>query len=404
MTTEQDRRALVVGMGISGIATAIRLRQIGWEPVLVERAAQRRSGGYFVMLWGAGFAAAERLGMAENLPDHGAPGSVQWEIDRLGNRTRAPKVFVGYAGGPRSMLRGDVENAACAALPEDVEVRFSTVPTRIEQDAGGVDVTLRNTATGETATERFALVVGADGLRSTVRSLAFGPPERFLRRMGRITCAFQLSKPLTDLAQEDFAALLEPDRAMWIFGFADHLPTVLLTYRTDDVDAEFHKPFAQRLREVFGAEPTGRALGSVLDEVDAAEQVLFDSAEQVLLDTWHHGRVVLVGDSAWCVTLYSGMGVSAGLAGADLLGTELQRHPDDLATALAEWERKLRPPITDWQRMADGSRLLFNPGGRRDQLRRRMVVRGSGYPVVGPFVRRMVRRTRLSKNADVAAA
>ncbi|MFC5826091.1 hypothetical protein [Nonomuraea insulae] len=60
--SSSSRRALVVGLGVSGIATAIGLRRIGWDPVIVERAPGRRSGGYFV-LFGAGQAAARRLGI-----------------------------------------------------------------------------------------------------------------------------------------------------------------------------------------------------------------------------------------------------------------------------------------------------------------------------------------------------
>ncbi|MFE1589282.1 hypothetical protein [Streptomyces sp. NPDC059402] len=44
------------------------------------------------------------------------------------------------------------------------------------------------------------------------------------------------------------------------------------------------------------------------------------------MDTWHTDRVVLLGDAAWCLTLYSGMGASTAMAGADLLGTLLQRN------------------------------------------------------------------------------
>ncbi len=404
MTNEQNRRALIVGMGISGMATAIRLRQVGWEPIVVERAPQRRTGGYFVLLWGAGRASAERLGMGPGVPDHGAPDTVHYEIDRRDNRT-SMAILGGLPDGPRMMLRGDVENAAFEALPDGVEIRFSTVPTQIEQDADGVDVTLRDTTNGDTVTERFGLVVGADGLRSTVRGLVFGPHERYMHRLGGITCAFQLSKPLPGLAQEDTAVLLEPehDRAMWVFGFQDRIPTVMLTYRTDDIDAEFRLPPAQRLRQVFGDRPTGKLLGAVLDEADQVKDILFDSAEQVRMDSWHRGRVVLMGDSAWCVTLYAGMGVSAGLVGADLLGSMLQRHPDDLETALTEWEGKLRPVITEWQGTAEGLRQWFNPSGRRENLLRLFWTRGEDWPVIGRWVQQFFMRGRVSKNADVAA-
>ena len=63
------RRVLVVGLGISGTATALRLRQIGWEPVVVEKAPARRTGGQFIALFGAGQAAARRLGILDRLND-----------------------------------------------------------------------------------------------------------------------------------------------------------------------------------------------------------------------------------------------------------------------------------------------------------------------------------------------
>lgn len=54
---------------------------------------------------------------------------------------------------------------------------------------------------------------------------------------------------------------------------------------------------------------------------------------------------VLVGDSAWCLTLYSEMGVSTGLASGELLGNMLETYPDDMERALTRWEEKLRPFI-----------------------------------------------------------
>ena len=55
-------RVLIVGLGISGMATALRLHRLGWQPVIVEKAPARRTGGYFIASLGTGLAAAERLG------------------------------------------------------------------------------------------------------------------------------------------------------------------------------------------------------------------------------------------------------------------------------------------------------------------------------------------------------
>jgi 2-polyprenyl-6-methoxyphenol hydroxylase-like FAD-dependent oxidoreductase len=401
--SHSGRRALVVGLGISGIATAVQLRQVGWDPVVIEKAPGRRSGGYFVAVFGAGRAAAERLGILDKMPDRAAPEGTHFEIDRLGNRRRA----VGFGdgeGGPWRMLRGDVEQALFDALPKDVEIRYSTVPTRIAQDAAGVDVTLLNTADATSTTERFDLVIGADGVRSTVRALAFGPPERYLHRLDHVIAAFQLSKQVSGLDPEDTVSMIEPGRAMWVFSFAGRRPTVMLTHRTNDVDTEIRRTPADGLRAAFGPEPTGKILGQMLTELENADQVVFDSVEQVRMDRWHNGRVVLVGDSAWCVTLYSGMGVSAGLAGAELLGTTLQRHSNDLDRALADWEGRLRPFIKYHQRTGLSQRVFFNPTNWREVMQRKMLMRGVRYPVVGPLVRRLRLKGARMKELDIAAA
>jgi 2-polyprenyl-6-methoxyphenol hydroxylase-like FAD-dependent oxidoreductase len=404
-TNDDGRRALVVGLGISGIATALGLRRAGWTPIVIEKAATRRTGGYFIGLFGAGRTAAQRLGILDGMRDRTAYEGATYDIDRAGNRRRGMG-FRDVPGKPWFMLRGDVEQAAFAALPADVEIRHSTVPTRVEQDADGVTVTLANTADGTSATERFDLVVGADGLRSTVRSLVFGPHEKYLRRLNFIAAAYQLPGPLDDLAQHDGVTLLEPNRSLWVFPFADCPPTVMLSYRTDDVDAEFTEPPLERIRAAFGPGPTGSTLGAALEALESADDLLFDSVEQVHMDTWHRGRVVLVGDSAWCVTLFAGMGASAGLAGADLLGTMLARHPDDIERALTEWERTLRPYMKDYQRMGIQQQTFFTPGSRFQIALRRVMARGMRLPVTSYLLRQLREKNKSGrlKEFDIAEA
>lgn len=118
----------------------------------------------------------------------------------------------------------------------------------------------------------------------------------------------------------------------------------------------------------------GRVDGSPAD-LETADAPLFDFVEQVHLDTWHKGRVVLVSDSAWCISLYASMGVSSGLAGADLLGTVLERHPDDIDTALDEWEKTLRPYIADYQHSAFNQCPIFVMDDERQIGLRRLATR-----------------------------
>ncbi|MEU6558588.1 FAD-dependent monooxygenase [Nocardia nova] len=404
MNPTQGNRVLIVGLGIGGAAAAIRLREIGWTPTVVERAARRRSGGYFIALFGAGRAAARRLGIMDGIRDRASTDGASFEIDRAGNRRRGLG-YVDLPGRPWMMLRGDVEQATCAKLPADTDIRFSTVPTAIEQDADGVDVTLTDTATGASTTERFDLVIGADGVRSTVRSLVFGPHEKYLRRLDYVVAAFSLDRALSDLAEGDGATLLEPGRSVWIFPFADRPSTVLVSYRTDDVDAELAGPPAARMRAVFGTGPLGRTLTEVAEALGATGDVLFDSVEQVRMDAWHRGRVVLLGDAAWCVGLYSGMGASSALAGAHLLGTMLQRHPADPARAFAAWDRALRPAVEYYQRIGMDMTSFFTPSNRRQIaifriLGRLQQTRFAGRPV--QLLLRYMKASRM-KEKDIAA-
>ncbi|MFI7223301.1 FAD-dependent monooxygenase [Nonomuraea angiospora] len=394
-------RALVVGLGIAGIATALRLRQVGWEPVLVERAPARRSGGYFILLFGTGLASAGRLGALEAIGDR-TPQLPPYEVNRAGRHT-AGMSLANLPGKPRVVLRGDIERALFAALPADVEIRYSTVPTHIAQDDSAAEVTLRDTASGATVTERFDLVVGADGMRSTVRRLAFGPEEH-LHPLNYMIGATVLDQPIEGLGQGQGLTLAEPGRSAWIFPFSDHPPGLLFSYRTGDIDAEFARPPVESIRAAFGPQPAGPLLEKLFTAFEQAPEFLFDSVNQVKMPRWHHGRVVLVGDAAWCVTLYAGMGASSGIAGGELLGTMLQRHPGDLPGALRAWEARMRPFIQTEQDSALIMRRIFTPHDRKEQVMRGAMLRLMRAPVIGPAMGKIMNGPDMrNKTFDVAA-
>lgn len=296
------------------------------------------------MLFGAGVTSARRLGVLEAIGDRAHPELAVYEVNRAGRRTpgMSPTELPNLVSKPRQLLRGDVEQGLFSALPDDVEIRYSTVPTRITQDDSAAEVTLHDTAADTTVTERFDLVVGADGLRSTVRRLVFGP-EDYLRPLNYMVGATALDEPVAGFGLREGLILAEPRRSAWTFSFAGHAPSLMFSYRTDDIDAEFARPPIESIRAAFGPRPAGPVLESLFTAFEQAPDHLFDSVHQVKMPSWHRGRVVLVGDAAWCVTLYAGMGASSGIAGGELLGTMLRRHPGDLPGALRAWETRMRP-------------------------------------------------------------
>lgn len=359
----EGRRALVVGLGIAGISAAIGLRKAGWEPVIIERAPERRRGGYFVGIFPDGKKAAQDLGMATHLHIRNPVEGKDWSV-RRSSELRAGAGFLDRRGGPYAVVRGDIEDALWRTL-EDVggaEVRFSTRPVGIEHTAGSARVRMQHRDTGTECVEDFALVVGADGVRSGVRELVFGPHEQFLDEWGAIICAFELDEQVPGLGAQDGLIDARSRRAAWVFGFADRTPTVLLTYRTKNVAAQFERPAIETLREVYaGMDHAG--ISHVLSELERKDEFLFDSVNQVKMPAWRAGRVVLLGDSAWCMNLYSGMGSSMAMQGGVELGRALQEHPADVPAALEHFENALRPVVTRGQRNARITQQLFVPSG-----------------------------------------
>jgi len=115
---------------------------------------------------------------------------------------------------------------------------------------------------------------------------------------------------------------------------------------------------------------------------------------------------VLVGDSAWCVTLYAGMSVSTAISGADLLGTMLDRHPADVEQALAEWERTLRPNLEVFQRNGIQQRTFFVPATTSELTLRKVMTAGMRMPVLSSLLRQLRSRDKAGrlKDHDIALA
>lgn len=372
----KQRTALVVGLGIAGMSTAIRLQDAGWEPILIERAPERRTGGYMVGMFPEGIAAAERLGVNGDIVKRTQADGVALQVDTDGTHTPGPG-FTDQPGSPETVLRGDIEAGLWRRIEGRIEVRFDTAPVSIEQDDAAARVSLRVGSTGVVYQESFDLVVGADGMRSTVRALVFGPHEQFMKSMDAMICAYQMSGQLPGFADHESLIAADPKRALWVFAMEGTEPTALFTYRTKDVDAQFTRPRAEVLAEAYAGMSAGGAVPAAIAEFEAAPQSLFDSVHQVRMPSWHTGRVVLVGDAAWCLTLYSGMGATAGMLGGAALGDALATHPDNLEAALGAYEAEMRPFITKHQRTAALKSQLFVPSGRVTWWLRRQMLKNA---------------------------
>jgi 2-polyprenyl-6-methoxyphenol hydroxylase-like FAD-dependent oxidoreductase len=100
------------------------------------------------------------------------------------------------------------------------------------------------------------------------------------------------------------------------------------------------------------------------------------------------------------------MGVSTGLAGAELLGTLLQRYPDDLDRALTTWEARLRPFVDYYQALARRRQSTLTPAHQWQVTLNHGLFLAGSLPLISPLLKRLTgagKETRM-RSADIAAA
>jgi 2-polyprenyl-6-methoxyphenol hydroxylase-like FAD-dependent oxidoreductase len=381
------RTAIVVGAGIAGLAAALRLHRAGWRAVVVERAPARRSSGYMLNLIGSGYDALERLSLLPALAerDLGAFTSVLVRADGSAKFT-VPQAIVEAAQGMRAMsvFRGDLESVLFAAVADTAEFRFGTTVTAVAQDRDGVTATFSNGST-----ERADLLIGADGLHSGVRRLVFGEESDFRVDLDHMVGAFPLRRVPPGLAEGSGTTFIGPHRTAAVINLGPGRSSAFFAYRGPATDLE--RGPAAALGEAFGDLGGGvpDALAQLREDPRGA---YFDSVSQIRMDSWSEGRVVLLGDAAWCVTLFAGYGAGLALSGADALGDALEH--DDLPAALATWEARLRPEIAKRQALARTGIARFAPPTRFHVWMSDMSMRAIALPGVSRLIQRSIEKAR----------
>ena len=374
-------RVLIVGAGIAGPTLAFWLRRLGHQPTLVDSAPGPRRGGYLVDFWGAGFDVAERMGIVPELRHSGYHLREARGVGRDGRRIASfePSAFVGSGDRYVTIARSDLASAIYGALAGDVETIFDDTVDALDDDGSQVHVTFRSGNRRD-----FDLVVGADGLHSRVRSLAFGPQQRFENHLGIVVAAFDVAgyRP-----RDELVAVMHADVGFQLLRMSlrDDATLFLLTLR-DGGNVALASPGEQQAllrRRLAGA---GWETPAILDAMTGARTFYFDRVSQIRMPSWSRGRVALVGDAAACPSLLAGQGSALAMIEAYVLAAELAGSDDDHAAAFARYHARLAPLLRSKQDAATGLGLAFAPRGRVQLAIRNTLMRLLGLPHVPDLV------------------
>ena len=336
MNPHRSPSALIVGAGIGGLTLARALRAVGWKVRLLERAEQLLPVGAGITLALNAMLVLDALEFGERVRTAGTSFFLGHILDERGQLLSNSDLTDAVPGGCIVALH---RAALHACLIHGVEpyIRFGTTLTTLRQDSRGVTVAL-----SDGSEERHDVVIGADGLHSTVRSLVDSGAT--VRSAGYTSWRFvttaphRLPVPLEQWGRGRRLGLVPlPDRQL--FGFAT------LNARSGTPDPVEGR--AERLRQAFSTfGGPGRTLLDSLALTD--EQIIHTEIREITVRRWTAGRVTLLGDAAHAMTPNLGQGAGMSIEDAYVLARHLATTSEP-ASALVNYERERRPRVAQVQ-------------------------------------------------------
>ncbi|HEX5407542.1 MAG TPA: FAD-dependent monooxygenase [Pseudonocardiaceae bacterium] len=367
---------LISGAGIAGPALAYWLRRHGYTPTIVERATAPRRGGQAVDIRGTARDAVARMGIIDEIRAHHTGTHGMAYVDANNKRLAAMRgEDFGDSGGiiaEIEILRGDLVRIL-HDVTNGVEYSYDDMITGMVDGAAGVDVTF-----ARSPARRFDLVVGADGLRSGVRSLAFGDDASTVHDLGFYSAYFAAR---TELRLDGWELMHSMPAGNGVGGRLAMLYPIrdtgevraMFAFASPELSYDRRNMAAQQalLAQVFDG--AGWEVPDLMRQMWTTDDLYFARAGEVKVDRWSSGRVVLLGDSAFGGSV--GMGTSMALVGAYVLAGELAAANGDHTVAFDAYQREMTDYVAAGQQRPPGGVNGFLPATRRGIWARNLVMR-----------------------------
>lgn len=348
MKGSNGKRVLIVGASFAGLSSAWWLSELGYDVAVVEIAPGIRRGGTAVNIQGGTIDIVRRMGLFEQI-DAARLSLRRFEFKEADDRT-VRSLVLRTAGEPPpdddyEIERDVLMEMLLRAVRPRCRIVFGDTVTALSGD-DRVDVTFRHAAP-----RSFDLVLGCDGTHSSVRRMWFGEESRYVHALGQY---FSITIVRKLLIEVDTAQMYnEPGKGVMLNAYKDRTD-IIFNFASDAEIPYDHRDEAQQRRmiaEQFAG--VGWRTAELLAEVDGATDFYFDKLCQVRMPSWSQGRVVLVGDAAYCPSPAAGRGGSIAIDGAAALAQAMRAAPDDHALAFRRYDDAFRPFVEQVQDEAE---------------------------------------------------
>ena len=371
-----SKTVLISGVGIAGPTLAFWLARAGFKPTLIEYAPALRTSGYVIDFWGLGYDITEQMGLADDFNRVGYHVCEMRIVDDNGDRITGlgTRIFKEMTGGRFVTLgRSDLSRLLFEKVGGTTETIFGDEIISLQEQSNSVEVQFR-----KAKKRRFDLVIGADGLHSNVRRLIFGPQDRFEKQLGYYVAAFEV-KGYRPRDEDVYIIYSQPGQMTGRFSLHDDRTLFLFVFAFNQ-SIPVSDEAAQKaiLRERFG-DGTWEC-PRILEELDRTESLYFDRVSQIKMEHWSRGRIALVGDAAFCVSLMAGQGSALAITAAYVMAGELVKAAGRHEEAFHSYEALLRGYIDSKQEGAERFSSAFAPRTRWGLVLRNQVIKACAIP------------------------
>jgi 2-polyprenyl-6-methoxyphenol hydroxylase-like FAD-dependent oxidoreductase len=370
-----NRNVLISGASIAGPALAYWLGRHGFRPTVVELAPTLRQGGQAVDFRGeTHLTVLERMGLLPALRRIQTGGSPMRFVDERGHTLL--DLPAEFTGGELEVLRGDLARVLYEHSAPCTEYIFGDSIVSLTATSSGVRADFHSGISRD-----FDLVIGADGLHSNVRRLAFGPERDYVSHLGYYAATWQLPN---DLGVEPGSVGYNVPGRLASVGTDHRDPAragAFFVFAAPELSYDRHDPEQQKrlIDEAFSG--LGWEVPRLLASLHRAPDLYFDSISRADVDTLSAGRVCLVGDAA-CGATIGGMGTGTAVVAAYVLAGELARAQGDHRAAFTRYESRLREYAQGCQTGGDRTGKFLAPATatgirlRNTLLSRRLFLNG----------------------------
>jgi 2-polyprenyl-6-methoxyphenol hydroxylase-like FAD-dependent oxidoreductase len=372
------KSVLISGTGIAGPTLAFWLNTAGFRTTIVERAPGLREGGYVIDFWGVGYDIAERMGLGDDLKRVGYVMREMRIVDGRGERVAGfgTRVFRELTGGRFiTLARSDLSRLLFETMKGETDVLFGDEIVGLEERPDCMQVRFRHSGV-----RAFDLVIGADGLHSNIRELAFGPQLQFEKDLAYAVAAFE-ARGYRPRDEDVYVIYGEPGRMIGRVALHDDRTLFLFVFATDGDALPMPLDVGGQKAVLFEKYAAGRwECPQILDSLHRTQELYFDRVAQIKMPSWSRRRIALVGDAAFCVSLMAGQGSALSMAAAYVLAGELATAAGRHDEAFEKYETLLRAFIETKQKGAQRLSAAFAPKTRLGLFLRDQVIKACAIP------------------------